>query len=213
MIYGFRKPVKKAIWNTLGLYAVLTTCLRFSSVLEDACVACCRFLSTGSYHVCKQMHSTCCCFPRCTTEAFGSQKSMLWGETWMKVTGEPVRQAKKPRIAGLQQPACTHEDHQILSTIEAASFATQFCACKVHPTKAAQHEFLATCIDVDLEENVRHSGTSTLERGGIRQLISYRTVGHIDKSAKHSFALLQDFTQRCRKCGQGQGRCGCCHPP
>ena len=27
----------------------------------------------------------------------------------------------------------------------------------MHPTKASQHEFLATCIDVDLEKNVQHT--------------------------------------------------------
>ena len=26
------------------------------------------------------------------------------------------------------------------------------------------------------------------------------------------FALFQDFTQNCRNCGQGQGKCSCCHP-
>ena len=30
----FGKPLKRAIWNTLGLHAVLTTCLRFSSVSD-----------------------------------------------------------------------------------------------------------------------------------------------------------------------------------
>ena len=46
----FGKPLKRAIWNTLGLRAVLTTCLRFSSLLDDARVACCLLLSTGRYH-------------------------------------------------------------------------------------------------------------------------------------------------------------------
>ena len=72
------------------------------------------------------------------------------GVKWVQVSrDEPGRKAKKPRTAGSQQPACTHEDHQILSTAEAASFASQFWDCKVHPTKASQQEFLATCIDVD----------------------------------------------------------------
>ena len=57
--------------------AVLTSCLRFSSILDDAYVACCLFLSTGSYHVCIQIHAMCCCFLRCTTETFGAQKSTL----------------------------------------------------------------------------------------------------------------------------------------
>ena len=40
----FGKPLKRAIRNTPGLLAVLTVCLRFSSVLDDACVAFCLFL-------------------------------------------------------------------------------------------------------------------------------------------------------------------------
>ena len=47
----FGKPLKRAIWNTLGLHVVLTTCLRFLSILDGACVACCLLLSTGSCHV------------------------------------------------------------------------------------------------------------------------------------------------------------------
>ena len=69
----FRKPLRRAIWNTLGLHAVLMTCLRVLSILDDACVACCLFSSTGSYHVRIQItHSTGCCFPGCTTKAFGA---------------------------------------------------------------------------------------------------------------------------------------------
>ena len=43
----FGKPLNRAIWNTLGLHAVLTMCLRFSSVWDTTCVACCLFLSKG----------------------------------------------------------------------------------------------------------------------------------------------------------------------
>ena len=59
----FGKPLKRAIWNTLGLHVVLTTCLGFSSPLDDARLACDLLLSKGSYHVCIQIHATCCCFP------------------------------------------------------------------------------------------------------------------------------------------------------
>ena len=69
---------------------------------------------------------------------------------------------KKPRTGGTQQPACDHEEHQILSASEAAAFAAQFSDKKTHPTKASQHELLATCIDVDLEQDVKHAGRSTL---------------------------------------------------
>ena len=77
------------------------------------------------------------------------------GANWVQVTREKsTSKAKRPRTAGSQQPACTHKEHQILSTAEAASFASQFWDRKAHPTKASQHEFLATCIDLDLEKNV-----------------------------------------------------------
>ena len=59
----FGKPLKRAIWNTLGLHAILTACLRFLSILDDAGVACCLFLSPGSYHVRIQIHPMGCCFP------------------------------------------------------------------------------------------------------------------------------------------------------
>ena len=59
----FGKPLKRAIRNTPGLHAVLTTCLRFFSALDSACVACYLFLLTGSHHVFIQIHTTCCCFP------------------------------------------------------------------------------------------------------------------------------------------------------
>ena len=41
----FGKPLKRAIWNTLGLHAVLTVCLRFLSFLDGTCVACCLFFN------------------------------------------------------------------------------------------------------------------------------------------------------------------------
>ena len=123
----FGKPLKRAIWNTLGLHAVLTTCLRFSSILDGARVPCCLFLSTGSYHVYIQIHSTGCCFPGCTTKAFDAQKGSLWGAEWVQVTRRrPGIQAKKPRTASSQQPACTHKEHDILTTAEATAFAAQF---------------------------------------------------------------------------------------
>ena len=80
------------------------------------------------------------------------------GADWVNIAREMTpSKAKRPRTAGSQQPACTHKEHQILTTAEAASFASQFWDRKAHPTKASQHEFLATCIDVDLEKNVKHA--------------------------------------------------------
>ena len=76
-----RKALEKGYSKHPGLHAVLTVCLRFLSVLDDAGVACCLFLSTGSYHVRIQLHSMGCCFPGCTTKASGAQKGSLWGST------------------------------------------------------------------------------------------------------------------------------------
>ena len=76
----FGKPFKRAIRTSPGLHAVLTKCLRFLSVSDGACVACCLFFfSTGSCHVFIQIHATGCCFPGCTTKAVDTQKGSLWG--------------------------------------------------------------------------------------------------------------------------------------
>ena len=71
--------------------------------------------------------------------------------------------AKKP-TGGSQHPACAHSQHQILSTTEATAFAAQFWDKKTHRTKASQHEFLATCINVNLEQNVKHAGRQKYTR-------------------------------------------------
>ena len=98
---------------------------------------------------------TRCCFPRCTTETFGAQNSGCGGANWAHVSrDEPSRKAQRPRTASSQQPACTHKEHQILTTVEATAFAAQFWDRKEHPSKASQHAFLVTCIDVDLEQKV-----------------------------------------------------------
>ena len=86
----------------------------------------------------------------------------------MQVTREKsASKAKRPRTAGSQQPACTHKEHDILTTAEATAFAAQFWDRKTHPTKASQHEFLATCIDVDVEKDVKYNNYTTysIKRG------------------------------------------------
>ena len=87
------------------------------------------------------------------------------GAEWVKVTRHPAKQAKKPRTIGSQQPACTHKEHQILTTAEAASFASQFWDRKVHPTKASLHEFPAMCIDVPIHKRVCPDGVPALVEG------------------------------------------------
>ena len=51
------KAPEKGYSKHPGLDAVLTIRLSFTSGLDGACVACCLFLSTGSYHVCIQIHA------------------------------------------------------------------------------------------------------------------------------------------------------------
>ena len=74
-----RKALERGYLEHPGLHVVLTTCLRFLSISDGACVACCLFFSTGSCHVFIQIHATGCCFPGCTTKAVDAQKGSLWG--------------------------------------------------------------------------------------------------------------------------------------
>ena len=69
--------------------------------------------------------------------------------------------ATKPLTGGSRQLACTHTEHHMLTATEAAAFAAQLWDKTTHPTRASQHEFLATCIDVDLEQDVKHAGRQT----------------------------------------------------
>ena len=122
-----RKALEKGYLQHPGLHAGLTTCLIFSSISDDACVVCCLFLSTGSCHVFIQIHATGCCFPGCTTKAFGRKRARSGGVRWVQVARhEPSSRAKKPRTSRSQPPACSHKEHDILTTAEATTFAAQF---------------------------------------------------------------------------------------
>ena len=91
-------------------------------------------------------------FPAAPQKPCANERA-LGGANWVKVTRKPGRQAKKPRTTGSQQPACPHKEHQNSSTAEATAFAAQFWDRKDHLHKVSQHEFLATCTDVDLEQS------------------------------------------------------------
>ena len=82
----------------------------------------------------------------------------------------PGSQVKKPRTARSQPPACSHKEHDILTTAEVAAFAAQFWDQKTHPTKASQHEFLATCIDVDVEKDVKYNKQGDVCPNGVPAL-------------------------------------------
>ena len=72
-----RKALEKGYLEHPGLYAVLAVFLRFLSVLDDAGVACCLFLSTGSYHVRIQLHSM---LPRMHLKSLWCAKGLALGE-------------------------------------------------------------------------------------------------------------------------------------
>ena len=112
-------PLKRAIWNTLGLHAVLTTCLRFSSVLDDGCVACCLCQQAADMSAYKFT-------PRAVASPYAPQKPLVrkrarsGGAQWVRVQRhERGSRAKKPHTSRSQPPACTHREHHILSTTEA----------------------------------------------------------------------------------------------
>ena len=97
--------------------------------------------------------------PDAPQQSLTRKRARSGAATWVQVSRmRTPSTAKNHRTGGSQHPACDHEEHQILSASEAAAFAAQFWDKKTHPTKASQHEFLATCIDVDLEQNVKHAG-------------------------------------------------------
>ena len=105
-----RKALEKGYLEHLSLHAVLTVCLRFLSVLDHAGVACCLFLSTGSYHVRIQIHGLL--LPRMHHKSLWCTKGLALGEhSGCGCNGISL-------VAGSQQPACTHKEHQILTNAE-----------------------------------------------------------------------------------------------
>ena len=117
------------------------------------------------------------------------------GANWVQVTREKSpSKAKRPWTGGSHQPACTHKEHQILTTAEAASFASQFWDCKVHPTKASKQVLLATRIDVDLEK----MGSLPLWEGATMRMIR---IQNNQWCLKHCLVLcIVQFAASAQKC-------------
>ena len=135
-----RKALEKGYWNTLGLHAVLTTCLRFSSVLDGACAlpaaSFCQQADTMSAY---KFTSWAVASPDAPQKPLVRKKAGSGGAEWVQGTRHPAKQAEKPynRFTA----SCMHpQGSQILTTAEATSFASQLWDRKVHPTKASQHE-------------------------------------------------------------------------
>ena len=162
-----RKALEKGYLEHPGLHAVLTTCLRFLSVSDGACVACYLFFSTAAMSSYK-FTPRAVASPDAPQKPLTRKRACSGGVKWVQVTRhEPGSRAKKPRTSRSQPPASSHKEHDILTTAGATAFATQFWDRKTHPTKASQHEFLATCIDVDVEKNVKYNNYEkyTIKRG------------------------------------------------
>ena len=137
------------------LHAVLTVCLRFCPFWTMPVLLASSFCQQAATMSAYKFTPRAVASPDAPQKPLVRKRGCSGGAQWVRVQWhQPGSRAKKPRTAGSQQPACTH---QILTNAEAASFASQFWDRTVHPTKASQHEFLATCIDVDLEKNVKHA--------------------------------------------------------
>ena len=99
------KALEKGYLKNPGLHAGLTICLRFSSVLDVACVACCLFLSTGSYHVCIQIHESS------ASHVNHAQKPVLIRDNKIKrldfgSTPDPLNLQPHPGLVWLKSGCC-----------------------------------------------------------------------------------------------------------
>ena len=123
----------------------------------------------------------------------------------MQVTHQKsLSTAKRPRTSHLQPPACTHKEHDILTSTEATTFAAQFWDRKAHPTKALQQEFLGKCIDVDVDKNVRykHQQKYTIKRGyQTKYFVPYRGMRWeiCNTQFVHYFSILHTAAQSVAK--------------
>ena len=66
------------------------------------------------------------------------------------MTGNRPNQTKKACNLRSQQASCKQPQHQILSTAEVTTFVSNVLDCKEYPSKASQHDFVASCMDVNL---------------------------------------------------------------
>ena len=74
----------------------------------------------------------------------------------MRLSGRPKSLVQ---VAQKKKATCMHPQGTPDSVFRLGHcFATQFWDRKEHPTKVSQPEFLATRIDVDLEQKVMHAG-------------------------------------------------------
>ena len=79
--------------------------------------------------------------PDAPQKPLSRKRARSGGAQWVRVARHvPGSKAKKPRTARSQPPACSHKEHDILTTAEATAFAAQFWDQKMYPTKASQHE-------------------------------------------------------------------------
>ena len=99
-----RKALEK-----VGLHAVLTTCLGFSSVLDGACVACCLLCQQAATMSAYEFTSRAVASPDAPQKPLVRKRARSGGAKWVQVSRRTsASPAKRPRTTGSQQPACTH---------------------------------------------------------------------------------------------------------
>ena len=128
---------------------------------------------------------------------------------WVRVTRDRPDKASKPRSVRSQQPSCKHPQHQILNKTEVAAFQANFLDRKQYPSKAAQRDFLANCMDVVMDK-VKHARRQkcTRKRGHLTtHFIPYR--GARREICKTRF-LHYFNVSRCSPISCGWDHRGCC---
>ena len=94
----FGKPLKRAIWNTLGLHAVLTTCLTFLSVSGGALAA--SFFQQAAAMSSYKFTPRAVASPDAPQKPLTRKRARSGGAEWVQVSRhEPGSQAKKPRTS------------------------------------------------------------------------------------------------------------------
>ena len=113
---------------------------------------------------------------------------------------EAPQEASYNRVTAIcMYPQGAPDTDQMLTTAEATSFASQFWDRKVHPTKALQHDLLATCIEVGLEKDVKHAQWHKYTRKRGHQTTYFiphcRARRHICKAQFLHFKKFRIFVQ------------------
>ena len=90
----FRKPLKGAIWNTLGLHAVLTVCLRFSSFLDGGGLPAASFCQQAATMSSYKFTPRAVASPDAPQKPLVHKRARSQGANWVRVTRHPEKLAE-----------------------------------------------------------------------------------------------------------------------